>query len=203
MPNGYEVRKLTPDEIRRGCKIHVPAGELETVDISDNHVEKMARGFILGSKAIGRRKEVRAVLEEKVTTRIGKKGKYLVDKLFELIDGVYIVDRLKGNMTSKGDEIRYYKTPPNLAAITYALDRVLGKPVAKVERTEEKKGLIVVQQVIMNMANNPYKNGKRRDDAGQRLGQPGVEEDIKGESTDTGNRGGEPSEPDWDADGRD
>jgi hypothetical protein len=187
MPNGYEVRKLTPDEIRRGCKIHVPAGELETVDISDAHVEKMARGFILGSKAIGRRKEVRAVLEEKVTTRIGKKGKYLVDKLFELIDGVYIVDRIKGNLAAgmKGSEVRYYKTPPNLAAITYALDRVLGKPVARTENKEEKSGLTLVQNVIMNMANNPYKNDKRRD------GRPGVEEDVGAEPGITRDREGE------------
>lgn len=99
---------------------------IEAVDMSEQQLEKRARGYFVGSKAIGRRGDVRKMLEEKVVDRIGKKGKYLVDKLFELIEGVYIVDRLK---EVKGKEdIRYYKVPPNLQAIVYALDRVLGKP---------------------------------------------------------------------------
>jgi hypothetical protein len=159
----YVPIPLTPEEIEAGVRLlpHIPLSEMEVQDISDKHIDKMAQGFILGSKAIGRRKEIRGVLEDKVIKRIGHKGKYLIDKLFELIDGVYMVDGVKGTPGEKGSSIRYYKVPPSLPAITYALDRVLGKPVAKVEKTEEKKGLILVQNVIMNMANNPYKNGKR------------------------------------------
>ena len=120
----------------------------------------------MGSQAIGRRKEIREVLEDKVTKRIGRKGKYLVDKLFELIDGVYTVQK------ENGKEIRFYKVPPQLNAIVYALDRVLGKPKQFTEHSEEKKGLILVEHVIRNLANNPYaKNGVRENIRGRKSGR--------------------------------
>lgn len=100
--------------------------EIISVDVSEKHVDKIARGYIVGSTAVGKRKDLRMVLEKRVVDTIGKKGKMLVDKLFELIEGVYVVDRV--GKTKFGDEIRYYKVPPNLNAIIYALDRVLGKP---------------------------------------------------------------------------
>jgi hypothetical protein len=130
--------------------------EIEAVDISDKHIEKMARGFIMGSHAVGQKKEVRELLEKKVTTRIGKKGKWLVDKLFELIEGVYVIDKRGGK---NGEGIRYYQVPPSLNAIIYALDRVLGKPKTTVETNEEKRGLVLVEHVIKNLAGNPYRNG--------------------------------------------
>lgn len=95
-------------------------------DVSDQRMEKVARGYFVGNKAIGRRKDIRAVLENKVVGRIGKQGKLLSDKLFELIEGVYMVDKI--NQVQGKEEIKYYKTPPNLNAIIYAIDRVLGKP---------------------------------------------------------------------------
>src|SRR3990167_5557658 len=145
--------QLTPEEIAAGVTIgFTDPSEMEAVDISDRNVEKMARGFILGSRAIGRRKEIRQELEERVTKKIGHKGKYLTDKLFELIEGVYVMDKRKdGN-------IKYYQVPPNLNAIIYALDRVLVKPKQQIESTEEKKGVILVEHVIRNLAANPYKN---------------------------------------------
>lgn len=135
-------------------EILVPLADLEVVDVSDKKLEQMARGFIMGSQAIGRRKEIREELEKKVIGKIGKKGKYLTDKLFELIEGVYVVDKRGGK---NGREVRYYQVPPNLNAITYALDRVLGKPKIQVEQSQESKGIILVEHVIRNLANNPYK----------------------------------------------
>lgn len=137
--------------------VAIPLSELETVDVSDKHLEKMARGFIMGSQAIGRRKEIRELLEERVTKKIGQKGKYLTDKLFELIEGVYIVDKKSGR---DGRDVRYYQVPPNLQAIVYALDRVLGKPKQQIESSQESKGIILVEHVIRNLAQNPY--DKRR-----------------------------------------
>ena len=140
------IYKLTPEEIAAGVTLQVNTDELEVVDVSDRNIERMARGFIMGSQAIGRRKEVRALLEEKVSKKIGRKGKYLTDKLFELIEGVYVMDKRKdGN-------IKYYQVPPNLNAIIYALDRVLGKPVARSEVSEEKKGVVLVEHIIRNLA---------------------------------------------------
>lgn len=156
-------------------EILVPLDELEVVDVSDKKIEQMARGFIMGSQAIGRRKEIREELEKKVTQKIGKKGKYLTDKLFELIEGVYVVDKRGGK---NGREVRYYQVPPNLNAIIYALDRVLGKPKQQIEASQESKGIILVEHVIRNLANNPYKNGSNG--AGKNTGE------LAGRGTGTG-----------------
>lgn len=147
--------ELTEEEKAAGIElIETSENDLAIVDVSDKKIEQMARGFIMGTQAIGRRKEIREVLEERVTKRIGRKGKYLTDKLFELIDGVYTVQK------ENGREIRYYKVPPSLTAIIYALDRVLGKPKQYTERSEEKRGIILVEHVIKNLVLNPYgKNG--------------------------------------------
>lgn len=150
-----DIPELTPEEIAAGATmVRIPPSEMTVVDASDQHVERMARGFILGTRTVARRKDIRDKLEEKVTKRIGHKGKYLVDKLFELIEGVQIVQK-EGT-----HEVRYYKVPPNLNAIIYALDRVLGKPKQVSEHSEEKKGIILVEHVIRNLAGQPYvKNG--------------------------------------------
>lgn len=154
-----KIAQLTEEEKAAGVTlVEVPMDEeLAVVDVSDKKIEQMARGFIMGTQAIGRRREIREILEERVTKRIGRKGKYLVDKLFELIDGVYIVQK------ESGREIRYYKVPPSLTAIIYALDRVLGKPKQFTEHSEEKRGIILVEHVIKNLAMNPYgKNGIKK-----------------------------------------
>ena len=118
------LRKILEGEDQ--VAVDIPLNELDAVDVSDERLEKYAKGYFIGKTAVGRRRDVRKALEDKVVKRIGNKGKYLVDKLFELIEGVYLVDRVK---EVKGkEEIKYYKIPPNLSAIVYALDRVLGKP---------------------------------------------------------------------------
>lgn len=130
-------------------KVAIPLDELAVEDVSERHVEQMARGFIMGSQAVGRRKEIQQELEERVVKRIGKKGKYLTDKLFELIEGVYIVDKRGGK---NGREVRYYQVPPSLEAIKYALDRVLGKPQQQVAVSEEKKGIMIVEHIIRDLS---------------------------------------------------
>lgn len=159
MPKKIDNVKTLAGNLPDVEEVMIPLNELEVVDVSDKKIEAMARGFIMGSQAIGRRKEIRELLDEKVTKKIGKKGKYLTDKLFELIEGVYVVDKRGGK---DGREIRYYQVPPSLNAITYALDRVLGKPKQAIETSQESKGIILVEHVIRNLAGNPYKNAKRR-----------------------------------------
>ena len=165
-----KIPQLTEEEKAAGVTIEVPLDELEVADVSNKHIEQMARGFIMGTQAIGRRREIREVLEEKVVKKIGRKGKYLVDKLFELIEGVYIVEK------SSGKEVRYYKVPPQLNAIVYALDRVLGKPKQFTEHSEEKRGIVLVEHVIRNLALNPYgKNGAGENNVGREFGAGGKE----------------------------
>jgi hypothetical protein len=142
-----EGKKTTTEEVLPNGIIRVPLEEMAAVDISDKNIENMARGFILGNQAIGRRKEIKALLEDKVIGRIGKKGKKLTDKLFELVEGIYVVSSMNG------EKMKYYKTPPNLNAIIYCLDRVLGKPVTKAESADgDKKGIKIVSEIIENLA---------------------------------------------------
>lgn len=131
-----EVIILSKDSVRP----YVPK------DPSVAYLDQIARNFIVGNETISRSRDVRRDLEERVTKRIGRKGKYLVDKIFELIEGIYVVDNVAGKA------VRYYKTPPNLSAIIYALDRVLGKPKQTVDKTEEKKGIYVVEHIIKTLA---------------------------------------------------
>ena len=100
---------------------------IEVIDVSDERVEKLARGYFVGKSAVGRRRDVRKLLEDRVVGKIGKSGKLLVDKLFELVEGVYIADKID-KVGEKVKVVSCYKTPPSLNAIIYALDRVLGKP---------------------------------------------------------------------------
>jgi hypothetical protein len=130
--------------------ISIPLEVLETENVTERVVEKAARGYIMGTTSIGHSQLVRKKLEDKVVKRIGRKGKYLTDKLFELIDGIYMVDKRTGK---GGMAIKYYKTPPSLSAITYALDRVLGKPTVHTENTEERRGVLLVEHIIKNLAN--------------------------------------------------
>src|SRR3972149_7530703 len=142
-----KIPQLTKEEEAAGEQIiEDTTNEVEAVDVSDKKIEQRARAVIMGSEAIGRRREVREILEDRVVKRIGRKGKYLSDKLFELIDGVYTVSK------EDGKQIRYYKVPPNLTAIIYALDRVLGKPTQHTEHVEEKRGVMVIESIIRNLA---------------------------------------------------
>lgn len=133
--------------------MEIPLDKLEehiaATDVSERNIEKQARGFIMGKEAAGKRKDVRQKLEGLVVNRIGKKGKYLVDKLFELIEGIYIVDKVATKQV--GTEVRYYKTPPSLPAIIYAMDRALGKPTQKTETSEQKKGIMIVEHIIRDL----------------------------------------------------
>jgi len=156
-----KIPKLTEEEKAAGGEIfEVSDNDLVVEDISDKRIENMARGFIMGTQAIGRRKQVREALEERVVKRIGQKGKMLTDRLFELIDGVYTVQKDDKN------GIRYYRVPPNLNAIIYALDRVLGKPKQYTEVSQESKGIILVEHVIKNLATNPYARNEDRSSVG-------------------------------------
>lgn len=141
------TREYELTEVEKAAGVEIVAGPLpEVIDTSERSVERIARGFIMGSQRIGRQREIRQDLETRVVKRIGRKGKYLVDKLFELIEGVYIVDK-----RNEGT-LKFYQVPPSLNAIIYALDRVLGKPTARTEATEERKGIMVVEHIIRNLA---------------------------------------------------
>lgn len=137
------INYLLPEPVRKRGR------PPKVVDITDQAVERAARAFVMGSDRQGKHREVRQKLEDQVVKRIGHKGKYLTDKLFELIEGIYVIEKLK---VTGMPEIRYYKTPPNLQAIIYALDRVLGKPTATTPENEQKKGITIVEKIIKNLA---------------------------------------------------
>jgi hypothetical protein len=149
---------VTAAEAPAGMVIKLPLSSVRPYvpqDVSAQYLDKMARGFIVGTETVSRSRDVRRDLEERVVKRIGRKGKYLVDKIFELIEGVYLVDNVAGKA------VRYYKVPPSLPAIVYAMDRVLGKPKQTIDKSEEKRGIMVVEHIIRNLAEPNSKNGNK------------------------------------------
>jgi len=101
-----------------------------------------------GKKSPKTKEEIVARIENLVTRKISKQTKFLVEKAFELAAGVYILDERDPSKT------KYYKKPPNLDAIIYLIDRILGKPVAKNENTalQAKKGVAELQNIIQVLA---------------------------------------------------
>lgn len=155
MPEEKDLPAEAGDPFKNATKTVLPTGEtifevplkdLVMEDISDKAVSARANAFIQGSRLVGDRKKVQQVLEGKVVKRIGQKGKFLVDRLFELATGVYIMRE-----DAKGG-IKYYSQPPNLSAIIYLLDRALGKPASKMEIIEEKEGIKVIESMIKDLA---------------------------------------------------
>lgn len=132
----------------------VDPNRIETVDMSDGRLEKLAQGYFVGTTAVGKRRDLRRILEDRVINTIGKKGKVLVDKLFELIEGIYVVSKIA---TVHGvEEVTAYKEPPSLNAIIYAIDRVLGKP----KQLQVQATFSLSQLLIGNNTNNG--NGRIR-----------------------------------------
>lgn len=133
----------------------VSVGPMEAVNMQEKHLEKVARAYYLGKTSYNRNQELKRKLEDKVVGRIGRKGKLITDKLFELIEGVYIAKEVvvsQGKGRPKKREVRYYQAPPDLKAIMYALDRVLGKPDQHVTHQDENEGLKTVAEIVKSLA---------------------------------------------------
>jgi len=142
------IGEIIPDEV-------FDLEDIKTESVQEQHLEKIARGYIMGTNRISKRKDIKEKLEARVIEKIGKKGKYLSDKLFELIEGIYIVS------SDKGGNIKYYKQPPNLQAIMYALDRVLGKPGSAEKENAESQGTTTVEQIIKSFADGTKEETKK------------------------------------------
>lgn len=147
-----EIEEVSPGEfiIHTDAKLRKQPNYISDskmpVDATERHIEQMARGFIMGTTSMQSNADIRRKLEERVVKKIGGKGKFLIDRLFELASGVYVVDKVGGK------EVRYYKVPPNFNALVYLLDRVLGKPKQTGEASDAKKGIYVVESIIKNLA---------------------------------------------------
>ena len=106
------------------------------------------------------KEDVIARVEKLVQKKIAVKTKFLIDQAFELAAGVYVLDERDPSKT------KYYRKPPQLDAIIYLMDRLLGKPMVKSENInrEAKKGVAELQSIIMNLAGatiNINENGKQ------------------------------------------
>ena len=89
-----------------------------------------------------------AKVEKLIERKIAGKTTFLLDQALELAAGIFI--------TKEDDplHIKYYRKPPDLTAIIYLIDRLVGKPVAKTENKniQANKGIAAVQNIIMNLA---------------------------------------------------
>lgn len=122
-------------------------------DATRDYLNRVSRNTILGLDTWhNRRADKKLRLEAKVERRIEKQSMYLIDKLFELADGVFMVERDKIDAEGNTKELKYYKTRPDLQAIQYLLDRIFGKPTQRTEHKSENKGVMVIEHILKNIA---------------------------------------------------
>lgn len=68
----------------------------------------------------------------KAEKKIADKLPWLIDQALELAEGVVIQER------DKEGGLRIYQRPPDMKAIAYLVDRIMGKPTERREMTLEK-----------------------------------------------------------------
>lgn len=152
LPDGTWLEILPPAE----------KPDITVEDVQARHLERVARGYFLGNTQWNKNKAIKEKLEERVVKKVGSKGKFIVDKLFELINGVYIVEDEKINpKTGKIERIKSYREKPDLKAIMYALDRVLGRPTERVESFDENEGIRSIATILKSLATIKRKDDKR------------------------------------------
>lgn len=64
---------------------------------------------------------------EKAKKRIGDRLPEVIDKMFELAEGVTVQE-----IDPKTGDARIYTTPPDYRAVSYLIDRIMGKPTQPV-----------------------------------------------------------------------
>lgn len=123
----------------------------KVVDGSEKFLEKVAKINIGRDRKLrGRNLEVqRKKVEHKINKALLKKTPWLLDKMFELAEGLYLLDKHEA-----GRQIRYYKIIPDRQAITYLIDRAIGKPKEEDDPANaSKEGLLMVESIIKTLAN--------------------------------------------------
>ena len=155
----------------------MPIEELDTklqikkVDGSENFLKRVAKVNVMrdtklrGNDLAVKRKKV----EEKIDRALLKKTPWLLDKMFELAEGLYILDK-----HDPGRQIRYYKIIPDRQAIAYLMDRAIGKPKEEGNGNDEsKKGLLMVESIIKTLANGEKEKRIRAGATGQGIPELG------------------------------
>lgn len=113
-------------------------------------------------------------VEQLVTQRVLDRAENLLNKLFDLAEGVSIEHKRLNKINSDGEEeyiVNVYQKEPDLKAIQYLFDRVLGKPAIVQQSTGSEadvgKGVKAVGDIIRNLAKvkaaNSDKNRKKID----------------------------------------
>ena len=117
--------------------------------------------MVAGATRAKNKEELIVRVEKMVQKKIAVKTKFLIDQAFELAAGIYVLDERDPSKT------KYYKKQPQLDAIIYLMDRLLGKPMVKSENTnlQAKKGVAELQNIIQVLAGgqvNINTNGNER-----------------------------------------
>jgi hypothetical protein len=94
----------------------------------------------------------------KAEKRIADKLPYLIDKMFELADGVLVEDI--NPVTFKAS---VYREKPDRTALVYLIDRIMGKPIERKEHTGADGGVIEVQLVNYRDGLTKIKTGPTED----------------------------------------
>lgn len=112
-------------------------------------VDKRATDAIIELASTNKHQAYKEKIANKVDRQIGKKATTLVETAMELAQGITVAEE------DEEGGVKYYTKAPNLNAIIYLLDRLMGKPVAKQEIKEEKKGIFIIEHMIKQLADKP------------------------------------------------
>lgn len=118
-----------------------------------------------------RKSEVHAATIAEIERRVADRLPALVDRFFELAEGVQVQRRGPNGewATDPEGEPRTYREPPDIKALTYLFDRILGKPTQAVEVAGDQDAPL---KIVVEYADDPPPHhqaapGAARDPAGR------------------------------------
>ena len=134
---------FTPEEL----------GGIDQIDADAKDIE-----YVLTSEEIGKNKTLRRQMEAYITKKVNGKQAFLIKRLIDLADGVYVAEKIRGRT------MRYYKQKPDLKAIELLLKLGFGHLSKDLDAPDEGKGMQTMAGMIKALAEtsaNIYARGRK------------------------------------------
>ena len=151
--DGTEETRLDERHLAPASKT---GGHLDDIPGKGVVLEEVGHGFFLDQDRLKRNEKLGHKLEDAIIKKIaGKHGVMTIAaKLMELIEGVEV---LKERKNAKGEITHHYvyREKPDLNAIKYALDRVIGTPQKQANKADEdRKNIKAMSDIIKDHGGN-------------------------------------------------
>lgn len=125
--------------------------QITPTEILERHeaqmVEKETRTQVVALTQSARHNSYKEKIAKKVEKRIGEQFETLVDNAMQLAQGITVAE------VQEDGGVKAWTEKPNLNAIIYLLDRLMGKPTQRQEIKDDKSGITVIEKMIKQLAN--------------------------------------------------